>query len=101
MSRALGRNPQEGRVLAREAAARRARARIVAVPVAVPGEDPRDYNGVRGPVPTGYTSWPLMDWQEAAGMRPVVERVRALAARDRRPPTGRGRFARGTFRVRL
>jgi hypothetical protein len=60
--------------------------------------EPRDYNGMRGPVPTTFGA---MSWQDAAHWRRVFDKLRGYARRDRRPSTGRGRFARGTFRVRL
>lgn len=58
----------------------------------------RDYNGMRGLVPTMLGS---MEWQCARRWCRAFDALRALGLRPRPAPTGRGRFARGTYRVRL
>jgi hypothetical protein len=58
----------------------------------------RDHGGERGPVPT---VWGALDHWHAARLRRRLDKFAEVARRPRRPPTGRGRFARGTFRVKL
>jgi hypothetical protein len=58
----------------------------------------RDYNGMRGPVPFYSRAY---DWREARRLDASIVGLREKLTRPRRPSTGLGPFARGTFRVKL